>query len=85
MGIGAAVCIELARRGADIVAVARHDGPEAREVRAEVESLGRRCLIIPADLVQPEACRRLHPTDGRPVGTTRRAGPQCGWTVSRTD
>jgi NAD(P)-dependent dehydrogenase (short-subunit alcohol dehydrogenase family) len=56
MGIGAAVCVELARRGADIAAVARNDGPEAEKLRGEIESLGRRYLMIAADLVQPEAC-----------------------------
>ena len=56
MGIGAAVCVELARRGADIAVVARHDGPEAQQVKADVESLGRRCVMITADLVIPDDC-----------------------------
>ncbi len=57
MGIGAAVCVELARLGADIACVARHNGPEAHAVKDQVESLGRRCLMVMADLVQPDQCR----------------------------
>jgi NAD(P)-dependent dehydrogenase (short-subunit alcohol dehydrogenase family) len=56
MGIGAAICVELARRGADIAVVARHDGPEAGKVKGDVESFGRRSVLITADLVQPDAC-----------------------------
>jgi NAD(P)-dependent dehydrogenase (short-subunit alcohol dehydrogenase family) len=56
-GIGRAICMELARRGAHIAAV---DVDEAglAEVRGEVEALGRRCSVHGvdvADRVQMEA------------------------------
>jgi NAD(P)-dependent dehydrogenase (short-subunit alcohol dehydrogenase family) len=53
-GIGAATALELARRGAHIAAVARHDDDSAREVGRQVESLGRRWLMVPADLGRPD-------------------------------
>ena len=56
MGIGAAIALELARRGADIAIAARHvDGP-AEAVKLSIERVGRRCLLLPADLADAEAC-----------------------------
>jgi 2-deoxy-D-gluconate 3-dehydrogenase len=51
-GIGRAVAIELARQGADVCLVQRG---EAADVAAEVEGLGRRAVVIRADLSQPQA------------------------------
>jgi 2-deoxy-D-gluconate 3-dehydrogenase len=48
-GIGFEVCRVLADAGADIAAVAR-DAEGLAAVRAEVEALGRRCVVIEADL-----------------------------------
>lgn len=53
-GIGTELCRVLAEAGADIVAVAR-DGAGLAEVEAAVSALGRRCLVLPADLAQAEA------------------------------
>lgn len=56
MGIGAAIAIDLAKHGADLAIAARNiDGP-AHEVKARIEALGRRCLLIAADLSQESAC-----------------------------
>ncbi len=56
LGIGAAIVLELAKRGSDVSIAARHvDGP-ALEVKAAVEKLGRRCVLIAADLTKPEDC-----------------------------
>jgi NAD(P)-dependent dehydrogenase (short-subunit alcohol dehydrogenase family) len=52
-GIGFEICRVLADAGADIVAVARDAGGLA-EVRAAVEGLGRRCLVVEADLESAE-------------------------------
>lgn len=57
-GIGAAVAVELARRGADVAIVGRHDDPSARQTASQVESLGRRCLVIIGDMGKPEAAAR---------------------------
>ncbi len=40
-GIGAATAVELARRGADVAIVGRHDDESARQTASQVESLGR--------------------------------------------
>lgn len=49
-GIGAAVAIELARRGAHISINGRVADEEAMRVKAEVESLGQQCLLHIADV-----------------------------------
>ena len=53
-GIGAATALELARRGADVALCARNVADaESEQTRAAVESLGRRCLLFPADVAKP--------------------------------
>ena len=52
-GIGSEICRVLADAGADIVAVAR-DGDGLAAVRADVEKIGRRCLVVEADLATVE-------------------------------
>ena len=55
-GIGKAICLNLARQGADI-AFLDIGRPEVAEATvAEIEALGRRALYIPADVTDPEAC-----------------------------
>lgn len=48
-GIGAATAIALAEAGADVVISARSED-QLHEVAAQVESLGRRAVVVPADL-----------------------------------
>ena len=57
-GIGAATAIALAEQGADVALAARHLDDEARRVGQRVEALGRRCLLIAADLARPEEATR---------------------------
>jgi len=57
-GIGAATAVELARRGADVSINGRYDDDEARQVRARIEALGRRCQIVVADVGKPEDATR---------------------------
>jgi 3-oxoacyl-[acyl-carrier protein] reductase len=52
-GIGAATAIELARLGADVAIVGRHEDHSAREVKSQVEALGRQCLTIVGDMTKP--------------------------------
>lgn len=40
-GIGAATAVELARRGADVAIVGRHDDQSARQTASQVESSAR--------------------------------------------
>ncbi len=57
-GIGRAIARGLARAGAD-VALSGRDEQRLAQVRAEVEDLGRRALVLPADVTDQEACGRL--------------------------
>jgi len=58
MGLGAAIAVELARRGADVAIAARNLGGPAEEVKAAVVATGRRCVAIAADFTKPEDCAR---------------------------
>lgn len=54
-GIGAAIAIELARRGCDVVINYRADEPAARATAAAIDRLGRRAHVIRADVTDPAA------------------------------
>jgi len=58
MGIGAAIGVELARRGADVALVARSEGDEARETLARIQQTGRRSELILGDVEDAEFCQR---------------------------
>jgi 3-oxoacyl-[acyl-carrier protein] reductase len=55
-GIGKAICLTLAKQGADIafVDVGRQEVADATV--AEIQALGRKAVFIPADVTDPEAC-----------------------------
>jgi NAD(P)-dependent dehydrogenase (short-subunit alcohol dehydrogenase family) len=55
-GIGAEICRVLADAGADVVAVAR-DRQGLLEAKAAVEAMGRRCLVVEADLATVDGPR----------------------------
>jgi len=59
MGLGEAIAIEMARRGADVAIAARNLGEPAEGVRRQVESLGRRCLALAADFTREGDCDRV--------------------------
>ncbi len=48
-GIGRILCLELARRGADVALVARTESA-LDTLRQEIEDLGRRALVLPCDV-----------------------------------
>lgn len=59
LGIGAAIVLELARRGMHVAVAARHvDQDAALEVKRQVEALGRKCVLIAADFSQEADCHR---------------------------
>ncbi len=59
-GIGRAVAIELAKNGADIIAIARNRSQGALEdLDDEIRGLGQKCTIVPADLRDYDAIDRL--------------------------
>ena len=57
-GIGRAIALGLARAGADVSLAAR-DEASLQSLREEVEGLGRKALVVPADVTDPEACVRM--------------------------
>lgn len=67
-GLGRALAVDLARRGADIVATARRR-PLLDALAAEVEALGRRCVVVPGDAIDPatalEVIEAAYTTFGR--------------------
>lgn len=56
--IGAAVAVELARRGADVALTYHSSGTEAEATARDVRALGRRAHSMRADLRDPAACTR---------------------------
>ena len=56
LGIGAAIVLDLARRGADVAIVARNLNEAARELEHQVQSLGRRVLLVAGDMAKAEDC-----------------------------
>lgn len=57
--LGRAMALDLARRGADIVVHYRSSEAEAQETAAEVRGIGRRALIVQADLGDVAQIRRV--------------------------
>ena len=55
-GIGKAICLSLARQGADIAFVDVGRAEVAETTVAEIQALGRRAIYIAADVTDPEAC-----------------------------
>jgi 3-oxoacyl-[acyl-carrier protein] reductase len=55
-GIGKAICLNLARQGADIAFVDVGRPEVAEATVAEIEALGRRAIYIAADVTDPDAC-----------------------------
>ena len=56
-GIGRAVAYLFAREGADVaITCLPEEMPDAEEIRAAVENLGRTCRIIVGDLRDPQFC-----------------------------
>ncbi len=60
-GIGAGAAVALAEAGADVVIAARHSSQLA-EVAAQVEAVGRRALVVKADLSDLEQTAALAQT-----------------------
>lgn len=54
-GVGRAICLELARRGADIAFLYLSREAEAEATAAAIAALGREALAIKADLADPPA------------------------------
>jgi 2-deoxy-D-gluconate 3-dehydrogenase len=78
-GIGRAIAIELARRGADVALIQRGEAPDVVD---EIEGLGRRALVVRADLSDPEATRDAVTEAGERLGSLDLAVLNAG-TIAR--
>lgn len=67
-GIGRAIALALARRGADVVLASR-DRERLAEVAREVRGLNRKALVVAGDLRQEEAVENLRQATLRTFGT----------------
>ncbi len=56
MGIGAAIALDLAKRGANLALAARNLGPDAEATQAAIVALGRKCQLIQADFSRAADC-----------------------------
>ncbi len=56
-GIGRAVAFAYAREGADVALCYLTESSDAEDTAELVKAEGRQCLLVPADLEDPEACR----------------------------
>lgn len=66
-GIGRAIAVELAREGADVVICARGRA-ELEETAAQIEAMGRRALVVPADLAEASGVERVCDEAGAAFG-----------------
>lgn len=58
-GIGAAVAVELARQGADVTVNCHSSKDQAEQVADQIRSLGRRALVIAADVSDQSAVEEM--------------------------
>jgi NAD(P)-dependent dehydrogenase (short-subunit alcohol dehydrogenase family) len=58
-GIGKAVALAFAREGADVAISYLDEHADAEEARRFVEDAGRRAVLLPGDISQPQHCRDL--------------------------
>ena len=67
-GIGRAVAVAFAKEGADVAIAYLCEHGDARHTARLVEAAGRRCVLIPGDLAEPEACQRAVDTTVAELG-----------------
>ena len=56
-GIGRSVAVLFAREGADIALAYLDEHEDAEETKQAVEQEGRRCILLPGDVADPEFCK----------------------------
>ncbi len=67
-GVGAALAVIMARRGADLVLNYRSKRPRAEAVAKEIEKLGRRAVLVQADITVQEDVTRMMQETGSALG-----------------
>ncbi|KMO34490.1 SDR family oxidoreductase [Methylobacterium aquaticum] len=58
-GIGKAVALAFAREGADVLIAYYDEHDDARETARLVESAGRKAVLVPGDIKDPDHCRAI--------------------------
>lgn len=58
-GIGRAVAIAFAREGADVAIAYLDEHEDAKETARYVDEAGRKSLLLPGDISEPETCREI--------------------------
>ena len=58
-GIGRSVAVFYAREGADVAIVYLSEDDDAEATKDAVEAEGRRCLLIPGDVSDPDFCKEV--------------------------
>jgi NAD(P)-dependent dehydrogenase (short-subunit alcohol dehydrogenase family) len=58
-GIGRAVAIAFAREGADVLISYLNEDRDARETERLVKDAGRKAILVPGDLKEPDHCRAV--------------------------
>jgi NAD(P)-dependent dehydrogenase (short-subunit alcohol dehydrogenase family) len=57
-GLGAAIALQSARAGADVLLVARNE-KRLEKVAAEIREIGRQALVVPTDITDDASCEDL--------------------------
>ena len=58
-GIGRGCALELARAGADVLINDRERTQEGLAVAVEIETLGRRCMLVEGDVFERPSCESV--------------------------
>ncbi|MBB4566813.1 SDR family oxidoreductase [Rhizobium leucaenae] len=58
-GIGRAVAIAFAREGADVLIAYLDEDDDAQETKRWVEDAGRKAVLVPGDIQDPQHCRAI--------------------------
>jgi NAD(P)-dependent dehydrogenase (short-subunit alcohol dehydrogenase family) len=58
-GIGRAVALAFAREGADVLVSYYDEHEDAKETQRLIENAGRKCVLMPGDIKDPQHCRAI--------------------------
>lgn len=67
-GVGRAVCLELARRGADVAFLYRTNDSQAEKTQAEIRALGRKGLALKGDIASAASVNEAVERAARELG-----------------